>query len=365
MQLPGANRIVRRSKLNGVTIDWYAYRGKGAPRLATYRGATLAEAERAEAAGADKLAAAYAEAIQPKTGKNFVAGLVVAYRASPSWKTLAKSTQKQWGRWLDQIVTDFGDLSVRAMASKGARALILDWRDKYAATPRTADYAIQVLSRLLSWAKDRELIERNAAEGIENLYNADRSDLIWEPKHVKAALAKAPAHVGQAIELLAHTGLRLGDAVALTWPAVDLKAGEIVWKTSKSNGKREAVIPITKALRRVLEAIPRHGDTVLTTALKRPWSSANALSHAIQAAATDAGVKRRTHDLRGTAATNLVAAGLSYPEVAMIMAWTEKEVERIARRYVSKGAVSRRVARRLNSVAEDGADIEPKPENPA
>ncbi|MCL4715541.1 MAG: tyrosine-type recombinase/integrase [Hyphomonadaceae bacterium] len=363
MQLPGANRIIRRSKTNGVTIDWYLHRGRGAPRLASYRGATLAEAERAEAAGADKLASAYGEAIQPKTGKNFVAGLIVAYKESPAWKNLRPSTQRNWKRWLDQIHTDFGDLSVKAMASKGARALILDWRDKYADTPRTADYAMQVLSRVLSWAKDRELIDRNPAEGIERLYDADRSDQIWEPKHIKAALAKAPAHVGHAIELLAHTGLRLGDMVALTWDAVDTTAGEIVWATSKSNGKREAVIPITKELRRVLKAIPRHGDIVLTTAGKTPWSSGNALSHAIQSAATGASVKRRTHDLRGTAVTNLVTAGLSYPQVAMIVAWSEAEVERIARRYVSKGAVSRAIARKINSVAEAGRDIEPKPEN--
>lgn len=356
MQLPGANRVVRHSKRNGVTIDWYAYRGKGAPRLASYAGDTLAAAERAEADGAKTLAAAFGEALAPKTGKNFITGLITAYKDSPAWKNLAPSTQALWKRWLDQIDADFGDLTLKAMTSKGARSLILDWRDKYADRPRTADYGMQVLSRILSWAKDRELIDRNPAEGIDRLYSADRSDKIWEPDHMKAALAAAPKHVGHAIELLAHTGLRVGDAVNLTWAAVDLKAGEIVWATSKSRGRREAVIPITKELRRVLKAIPRHGDVVLATAGKRPWSSANVLSKAIQAAAKDASVDRRTHDLRGTAATYFVASGLTYPEVAMIMAWTEKEVERIARRYVSKGAVSRRVARRINSSAAEAAE---------
>ncbi len=35
-----------------MTIDWYAYRGKGAPRLASYHGEGVAAAERAEAEGA-------------------------------------------------------------------------------------------------------------------------------------------------------------------------------------------------------------------------------------------------------------------------------------------------------------------------
>lgn len=362
MQFPGANRIVRRSS-GGVTIDWYAYRGKGAPRLASYHGETLAAAERAEADGASDLAATWAQSMQPRTSKAFVAGIIVAYKESPAWKKLAPSTQRQWKRWLDQIHDAFGDLSAKAMASKGARALILDWRDKWAETPRTADYGIQVLSRLLSWAVDREMLERNPAEGIEGLYRADRSDQIWEPHHIKAALAHAPKHVGAAIELLAHTGLRLGDAVNLTWSAIDLKAGEITWRTSKSRGKREAVIPLTKELRRVLRGIERQSPIVLLTALGKPWSSANALSHAIQAAAEKAGVERRTHDLRGTAATNLVGAGLSYPQVAMILAWTETEVERIARRYVAKGVVSRQIARTLNSVAARQADIDAEGEN--
>jgi integrase len=363
VQFPGANRIVRHSR-EGVTIDWYAYRGKGAPRLASYRAATLAAAERVEAAGAAALATAYGEALAPKTGKNFIVGLIVAYRQSPAWRKLAPSTQKAWTGWLDRIHADFGELSLKAMSSKGARALILDWRDKWADRPRSADYAIQVLARLLSWAKDRELIERNPAEAIAALYSADRSDEIWTSEQIAAACEQAPAHVGAAIELLAHSGLRVGDAVALTWSAVDFEAGEIVWATSKSGGKREAVIPLTKALALALGRIERRSRLVLTTARGMPWSSAQALSHAIQKAARAAGVKRRTHDLRGAAATNLVSAGLSYPQVAMILGWSGAEVERIARRYVSRGAVSRAIADTLDAraaaVAARTGEIDPK-----
>lgn len=353
VQFPGVNRIVRRTKAR-VTIHWYAHRAKGAPRLASFEGATLPEAERAEADGAAELARAWEQYSTPRSSKAFVAGIIVAYKASPAWMKLAPSTQKEWTRWLDRIHVAFGDLSARAMSSKGARALILDWRDQYADRPRAADYGIQVLGRLLSWAKDRELVERNAAEDIEGLYRADRSELIWEEAHIKAALGQASTHVGAAIELLAHTGLRLGDVVRLTWSAVDYESGEIRWKTSKSRGRREAGIPITKELRRVLKGVEVKGPIVLTTALGRPWSSGNSLSHAIQAAAKAAKVERRTHDLRGTAATNLVAAGLSFAQVATILAWTEAEVERIARRYVSKGALSRAIAKQLDAAAGKG-----------
>jgi hypothetical protein len=43
----------------------------------------------------------------------------------------------------------------------------------------------------------------------------------------------------------------------------------------------------------------------------------------------------RWHDLRGTAATNFVRAGLDLHEVATIVGWNKAKVEEIAKRYVT------------------------------
>ena len=43
----------------------------------------------------------------------------------------------------------------------------------------------------------------------------------------------------------------------------------------------------------------------------------------------------RFHDLRGTASTNFIRAGLDLDDVAMILGWAKGKVEQIAARYVT------------------------------
>ena len=149
--------------------------------------------------------------------------------------------------------------------------------------------------------------------------------------------------------LAALTGLRLGDLIAIPWTAVGEHA--IVWQTNKSGGRRTVVIPLTAPLRALLREIPRRDAvTILTSARKRPWKEPG-LEAALRRARLDAlanaqegtgapkaksGIEHlRLHDLRGTAVTNFVRAGLDLGDVATIMGWKRDKVEAIALRYVT------------------------------
>ncbi|MGE3303279.1 MAG: tyrosine-type recombinase/integrase [Hyphomonadaceae bacterium] len=356
IDLAGAHRI-RRLYPKAVRLDFYAWRGKGAPRIGSYRAATEAEADALASADAVGLAARYGEAKAAPAGPStrVFKGLVAAYRASPEFKSLAPSTRRVWGRWLDRIDDTFGEATTRSMGEKGARKLILVWRDRYADQPRTADLAIQVLSRVLSWGVDREEIDHNRARGIAHLWEADWSDSIWEPTHLrafeKAAHALGRAHLLTAVQVLAHTGLRVDDAARLAWDDVNLRAGEIRKYTSKSmrrgKKKRAAVIPITPALRAILKAIPHREGALLRTARGTPFATGGTLSEAIQEVVEETSFTRRTHDLRGTAATNFALAQLSKSEIARILAWSEDQVAKILDVYVNPGRISRQIARKL------------------
>ena len=61
------------------------------------------------------------------------------------------------------------------------------------------------------------------------------------------------------------------------------------------------------------------------------------------------------HDLRGTAATKFYTAGLSMRLIAEIMAWEEENVERIIRRYVTRGAAMRAAIQQLNGTGGERA----------
>lgn len=53
----------------------------------------------------------------------------------------------------------FGDLPVAALADRRVRGEFKAWRDSFAETPRKADYAWTTLARIMSFAKDRGIID--------------------------------------------------------------------------------------------------------------------------------------------------------------------------------------------------------------
>lgn len=343
VQLAGLHKPHRKTA-KGFTLHVYAWRGKGAPSLGVYSADTLAGAHAKAAADSAGIAERYARTRIIAPSAKYVAGLINEYQASSDWKRLAVSTQTVWRHWLERIGEVWGDQTVASLDKHGRRRQIIIFRDYYAekSGKRAADYGLQVFRRLMAFAVDREYLTRNPAAGIEKLYTVDRSDLIWSEDDIAAAVQAAPKHVGEAIELAALTGLRVSDLVTLRWDEIAAKA------TSKSGGRTKAHIPRTPALTALLERITAQGDVILYTAKGTPWSCGNTLSKAIQVAATAAGVERRTHDLRGTAATRYALAGLDDEEIAAAMGWSAKEVARLRRIYVSADARAKQVQDKLD-----------------
>jgi integrase len=319
---------------------WYAWRG--GPRL---RGEP----------GSAEFIASYNEAIEslrtPDPGR--FKSLVMLYRASADYARLADSTRKHWSPWLDRIADYFGELRIAQFdRPEKIRPVIRRWRNQWADKPRTADYGLQVLSRVLSYAVDPlGKIAGNPCEGIKQLYSGDRSEIIWTDADIaqlKGAKA-CSAEIAHAIDLAAHTGLRLGDLLRLCWSHVGDDA--IVIATGKTNQRREAIIPLYDGLREVLARIPKRSTTILTNSRRRPWKKMNAFATVFVRVKTAAGMGDRDlhfHDLRGTAATRFYNAGLSVRVIAEIMGWEEDHVSKIIRRYVGRSAATKALIQPLN-----------------
>ena len=314
---------------------WYAWRG--GPRLSGEP-------------GSPEFIASYNEAIEQRRtpGKNRFRFVIADYKASGEYKKLAESTRDQRGPWLDRISQYFGELRTAQFdRAEKIRPVIRRWRGQYSETPRTADYAMQVLSRVLAHAVELGSIAGNPCEGIKRLYNNDRSEIIWiEPDitHIKKTCSMEIAH---AIDLAGHTGLRLGDLVRVAWSHVGDEA--IVLTTGKSSHRREAIIPLYGALRDVLARIPKRATTILTSSKRRPWT-VDGFGSSFNKAKIDAGMSDRDlhfNDLRGTAATKFYIAGFSMREIAETLAWEEESVEKIIRRYVGRSAALKARIRKL------------------
>jgi integrase len=171
--------------------------------------------------GSPEFHASYNEAIAnrhtPEPGR--FKSLVVLYKASGEYQKLAESTRKNWAPWLDRIADYFGDLRTAQFdRPEKIRPVIRRWRNQWADKPRTADYAMRVLSRVLSHAVDPlGQIAGNPCEGIKRLYNTDRSEIIWTDADIAELKAACSPELANAIDLAAHTGLRLGDLIRLAW----------------------------------------------------------------------------------------------------------------------------------------------------
>ncbi len=207
------------------------------------------------------------------------------------------------------------------------------------------------------------------------------TDYEWEPHHLQTILAHADPPIAAAIRLAAVTGLRKNDLLALPWWAV--KENAIVWQTGKSRGRKSVVLPITVAVRDVLDSLERGAcPTVLATSEGEPWTPpGRGLDSGVQrardsadAAARDHGGPDATagleglrfHDLRGTAATNYILAGLPLDDVATILGWELKRVKEIARRYVTGEAIGLGMIARLQEARNKPPTVKPgvKPTSP-
>lgn len=269
--------------------------------------------------------------------------IITAYKRSPAYTKLGAHTTRAYAKHLDAITDRWGTLPIVALNDPKIRKHFLDWQDEMAATPRTADMAIGVLKRVLRWALTRVLVTSNEAEPIERLHSADKSDAIWTAGDLTAFKAHASKELAWAVELAMLTGLRQSDLIKLAWGRREGDAFTLL--TSKRN--RWVTIPITPACEALLGRIEKRGPVILTTHRgKKPWT-ADGLRSSFKAACDLAGVKRTFHDLRRTAATNLVAAGLDASQVAAIMGWSEADVEAMKRKYVSRSAVVAAVLAKL------------------
>jgi integrase len=317
----------------------YRYAWRGGPRL---RGEP----------GSPEFMASYNEALenrrQPDAGR--FRSLVTLYRASQDYQGLAASTRRNWGLWLDRIGDYFGDLRIAQFdRPEKIRPVIRRWRNRWANKPRTADYGMQVLSRVLSHAIDPlGKLAGNPCEGIKRLYSGNRSEIIWTEADIALIRRACSVEIARAVDLAAHTGLRLGDLLRLSWTHIGSDA--IIIATGKSKHRREAIIPLYDDLKKVLTSIPKRSTTILTNSKGRPWSK-DGFGSSFNKAKIAAGMADddlHFHDLRGTAATRFYVAGLSERVISEILAWEEGHVARIIRRYVDRSAATQAVIRLLN-----------------
>jgi integrase len=292
-----------------------------------------------------------ADAMRREPAGGTVKNLTWRYKQSPEFSRLSPRSKADYLQQLDRVDAKFGGLSLRAMSAREIAKHLYAWRDSMAASPRRADYAIQVLKALLSWGVKRGHIEHNRAAGIERLYRNDRRESVWSEGQVQAFLASAPEPLVRALILALETGQRQGDLLVLPWSAIQ---DGVLRLRQRKTGARVAV-PISPALQACLDAAPKgKAVTILTRPDRLPWDpKGNGFRAAWRDACKAAGVAGVTfHDLRGTFVTRRLAEGWTTQEVAMCTGHSLRDLASLDT-YADRGTVAESSAVRIAARAKE------------
>jgi integrase len=215
-------------------------------------------------------------------------------------------------------------------------------------SPRTANHARVTLRLALKDAERDGLVTRNAA-ALARPPRVERKEmtvLSADETRVLLDLTKGTRY-GSLWALLATTGLRLGEALALTWDDIDIQAAQLrVTKNYSKVGRGEWAIadPKTKRSRRTVPLAPQLADALLELQARQAqerqaagelWADDDAVfadeygrryeptavSAPFKRALKEAGLAEtlRVHDLRHGFATQLLREGVPLVHISKLL----------------------------------------------
>lgn len=238
--------------------------------------------------------------------------LLTAYRSSPEWSALAKTTRATYMIYLKEL-EKVGGVLVADVTRRDVRVVL----DRMTATrgAAAAAYFVKVTSMLLSWAVERDWIPFNPLARMKLPRGGSLPAWLWE--EADEAQAKLPEHLRRVVVLARYTGQRRGDLIAMTWRAFD---GTTIRVRQQKTGE-ELVIPCHPVLRMELLRWKAEARslTILTNMLGQPWTPQH-LSHSLPKSLRRIGLRDRinVHGLRKLAAASLAEAGCSTHEIMAI-----------------------------------------------
>ena len=192
-----------------------------------------------------------------------------------------------------------------------------------------------MMNKAVAWG----LLERNPAAKVKPLRETKGRTRFLSVEEAKNLIEAASRHLRPILICALETGMRRGKILGLRWSDVDMKNAMIYFGETK-NGKARHV-PMSNRLRATLAALPRRlgTDFVFTgSILKTPAGNGrnrplnqpigkvepfHDVRTAFQTACTKAGIEDfRFHDLRHTAASHMIMAGVPFKTVGEILGHT-------------------------------------------
>jgi len=201
----------------------------------------------------------------------------------------------------------------------------------------TVNHELASLKHIFNKGMAWGILGKNPAAKVQKLPETKGRTRFLSAEEVERLLEAAPVHLRPIIIMALETGMRRGEILGLKWTDVDMKNSMAYVGETKTNTPRH--VPMSGRLRATLAALPRRlgTDYVFTGAirhtpaggrLRRPLNQPvgkiglpfRDVDTAFRNACTSAGiVDFHFHDLRHTAASHMVMAGVPMRTVGEIL----------------------------------------------
>ena len=195
------------------------------------------------------------------------------------------------------------------------------------ATPRAANRALMVLSKMFSLAEAWGLLAPGANPCRFVLrYKEGRRERFLAPEEYRrvgrelralAGEGPGPERAAAALRLLILTGCRLGEVLTLKWDDVDRAAGELRLRDAKTGARMVPLSPRAAAVLAELAAVPHSPWVFAGRTPDRHLSQLTTYWHRVR---RRAGVEDvRIHDLRHSFASRALALGESLAMIGRLL----------------------------------------------
>lgn len=179
-----------------------------------------------------------------------------------------------------------------------------DWQLREGKSETTANLALKTLRSMFNDARREGLISTNPAEGVKSLKKEKEARDVFTHEQLTAIVGAALPEWRTAILLAYYGGLRLTDAVGLTWENVNFEKHEIRFLPRKTSGRNrkpdwrkhitgQLEIPMMQELEAHLLSLPSsdNPDAALCPTLAKKGTGGNrGLSSTFQRLMAKAGV---------------------------------------------------------------------------
>jgi len=179
----------------------------------------------------------------------------------------------------------------------------------------TINREITLLKTIFSKAVEWGRIEKNPMSRVKKFKENQKDMRILDDREMIKLIDAAPSHIRPIIIIAANTGMRKMEIFSLKWEHVNFKNGSIFIKDSKSSDRE---VPMNYMVFDTLKGLPQDHEYVFSN--PKTETHLKDASNSFKTACKDVNIEGfRFHDLRHTAASRMIQAGVDLVTVSKIL----------------------------------------------